>query len=49
VLIVALFIIGVLVVIYLTGAAPGGVVLTHIVLAAIGAPLFVRLICCAYE
>ena len=48
-LIIALFIIGVLVVLYTTGAAPSGVVLTNIVLAAIGAPLFIRLICCAYE
>jgi membrane protease YdiL (CAAX protease family) len=49
VLMVALFIIGILVVLVLTGAPPGGVVLTDILLAAIGAPLFVRLICCAYE
>ncbi|SRR6266571_4070778 len=49
VLMVALFIIGVLVVLYMTGAPPGGAVLTNIALAAIGAPLFVRLICCAYE
>jgi hypothetical protein len=46
---VALFIIGILVVLVLTGAPPGGLVLTDILLAAIGAPLFVRLICCAYE
>jgi hypothetical protein len=49
VLMVALFIIGVLVVLFMTGAPPSGVVLTDILLAAIGAPLFVRLICCAYE
>src|SRR5262245_13421579 len=48
-LMAALFIIGVLVVLFLTGAPPGGVVLTNILLAAIAAPLFVRLICCAYE
>jgi len=46
---VALFIIGVLVVLKMTGALPGGVVLTDILLAAIGAPLFVRVICSAYE
>jgi len=49
VLMVSLFIIGVLVVLFTTGAPPSGVVLTDILLAAIGAPLFVRLICCAYE
>jgi hypothetical protein len=49
VLMVALFIIGVLVVLFMTGAPPTGVVLTDILLAAIGAPLFVRLICCVYE
>jgi hypothetical protein len=49
VLMVALFIIGVLVVLFMTSAPPGGVVLTNILLAAIGAPLFVRFICCAYE
>ena len=49
VLMVALFFIGVLVVIFMTSAPPGGVVLTNILLAAIGAPLFVRFICCAYE
>ena len=49
VLMVALFIIGILVLLFMTGAPPSGVVLTDILLAAIGAPLFVRLICCAYE
>jgi hypothetical protein len=49
ILIVSLFIIGVLVVIWLTGAAPAGAALVNILLAAIFAPLFVRLICCAYE
>jgi hypothetical protein len=38
---VALFFIGVLVVLYMTGAAPGAAVWANIVLAAIGAPLFV--------
>jgi hypothetical protein len=49
VLMVSLAIIGILAVIWLTGAAPAGVALTNIFLAAIFAPLFVRLICCAYE
>jgi hypothetical protein len=48
-LMVSLFIIGILVVFYTTGAVPSGVVLTNIVLVAIGAPLFVRAICCAYD
>jgi hypothetical protein len=37
------------VVLVTTGAFPTGVVLTNILLAAIAAPLFVRIICCAYE
>jgi hypothetical protein len=45
-LMVALFIIGVLVVLFQTGAAPGGAVLVNILLAAIFAPLFVRFMCC---
>ena len=49
VLIVSLFIIGVLAVIWATGAAPAGAVLFNILIASIFAPLFVRLICCAYE
>jgi hypothetical protein len=49
VLIVALFVIAVLVVLFLTGALPGGAVLTNILLASIAAPLLIRLICCAYE
>ena len=48
-LMISLFIIGILVVFYTTGAVPSGVVLTNIVLVAIGAPLFVRAICCAYD
>jgi len=49
VLMVSLFIIGVLVVFWATGAAPAGAVLVNILLAAIFAPAFVRFICCAYE
>jgi hypothetical protein len=48
-LIIALFIIGILVVFYTTGAFPSGVLLTKIVLAAVAAPLVVRAVCCAYE
>jgi len=48
-LIVALVVIGILVVLYTTHAFPSGVELTNILLAAIFAPLFVRIICCAYE
>ena len=47
--IIALVVIGILVVLYTTGAFPTGVVLTNILLAAIFAPLFVRIICCAWE
>ena len=47
-LMVSLIIIGVLVVLF-TGGSIAGIVWLHIVVAAIGAPLFVRLICCAYE
>ena len=42
-------VIGILVVLYTTHAFPSGVELTNILLAAIFAPLFVRIICCAYE
>jgi len=48
-LIIALVIIGILVVLYTTHVFPSGVELTNILLAAIFAPLFVRIICCAYE
>jgi hypothetical protein len=48
-LIIALVVIGILVVLYTAGAFPTGVVLTNILLAAIFAPLFVRIICCAWE
>lgn len=49
VLIISLFVLGVLVVWISTGAAPTAAEFTNILLAAIGAPLFVRIICCAYE
>ena len=48
-LIIALVVIGILVVLYTTHVFPTGVLLTNILLAAILAPLFVRIICCAYE
>jgi len=48
VLMVGLFVIGVIVATVTVGA-PAGAVLVNIVIAAIGAPLFVRLICCAYD
>jgi uncharacterized membrane protein YciS (DUF1049 family) len=49
VLMVSLFIIGIIVAWIVTGAFPAGAALVNILIAAIGAPLFVRLICCAYE
>ena len=49
VLIISLIIIGILAVIWATGLPSVGAVLVSILLAAIFAPLFVRLICCAYE
>jgi hypothetical protein len=49
VLMVSLFVIGVLAVWAMTGMAPTAAELTDIALAAIFGPLFVRLICCAYE
>jgi len=48
-LIIALVVIGILVVLYTTHAFPSAAELTKILLAAIFAPLFVRIICCAYE
>jgi hypothetical protein len=48
-LIIALIIIGILVVLYTTHMFPSGVELTNILLAAIFAPILVRIICCAYE
>lgn len=49
VLMVGLFIIGILVVMLSGGGFPAGALLVNILIAAIGAPLFVRLICCAYD
>jgi uncharacterized membrane protein YciS (DUF1049 family) len=49
VLMIGLFIIGIIVVLVVTGAFPPAAVLVNILIAAIGAPLFVRLICCAYD
>jgi hypothetical protein len=49
VLMVSLAIIGILAVIWVTGLPSVGAVLVNILIAAIFAPLFVRLICCAYE
>lgn len=49
VLMIGLFIIGIIVVLVVTGAFPAGAVLVNILIAAIGAPLFIRLICCAYD
>jgi hypothetical protein len=49
VLMVSLAIIGILAVIWATGSAPAGATLVNIFIASIFAPLFVRLICCAYE
>jgi hypothetical protein len=47
-LIFGLILVGVLVVLFLGGSV-AGIVWVHIVVAAVAAPLFVRLICCAYE
>ena len=49
VLMFSLFILAIVVVLVSTGAFPGGAALVNMLIAAIGAPLFVRLICCAYE
>ena len=48
-LMIGLFILAVLVIWSATHAGPTAAEWTNILLAAIGAPLFVRLICCAYE
>ena len=47
-LIVGLILVGVLVVLFVGGSV-AGIVWVHIVVAAIAAPVLVRLICCAYE
>ncbi len=49
VLMVGLFIIGIVVFLIATGAFPPATDLVNILIMAIGAPLFVRLICCAYD
>jgi hypothetical protein len=49
VLMFSLFILAIVVVWVESGAFPGGSALVNMLIAAIGAPLFVRLICCAYE
>ena len=49
VLIISLIVIAFLVILFNTHAAPTMAEWIHILLAAIGAPLLVRLICCAYE
>jgi hypothetical protein len=49
VLMVGLFIVAILVAWADTGAFPTGAALVNMLIAAIGAPLFVRAICCAYD
>jgi hypothetical protein len=49
VLMVGLFIIAIVVAWTDTGAFPATAALVNMVIAAIGAPLFVRAICCAYD
>jgi hypothetical protein len=49
VLMIGLFIVAILVAWVDTGAFPAAAALVNMVIAAIGAPLFVRAICCAYE
>jgi|SRR4051812_24834445 hypothetical protein len=49
VLMFSLFVLGVLVAWFTTGMFPPAADLANILLAAVGAPLFVRAICCAYE
>ena len=49
VLMVSLFILAVIVVLVDTGAFPAGAALVNMLIVAIGAPLFVRAICCAYD
>jgi hypothetical protein len=49
VLVVSLFIIAIIVAWIETGAFPVGARLLNMLIAAIGAPLFVRAICCAYD
>ena len=49
ILMVGLALIGVAVVWRVTGAAPTAADITNILMAAIGAPFCIRVICCAYE
>lgn len=49
VLMIGLLFLGVLVAWFAAMVFPPTAVLTNIFIAAVGAPLFVRLICCAYE
>jgi hypothetical protein len=49
VLMVGLFFVGIFVIWLPTGVFPTGAQLTQILIAAVGAPLCVRAICCAYE
>jgi hypothetical protein len=49
VLMIGLFIVAILVAWAATGAFPAGAVLVNMLIVAIGAPLFVRAICCAYD
>jgi hypothetical protein len=48
-LMLGLLFVGVIAHFWTTGAWPSGADLTNIVLAAIGAPFCVRVICCAYD
>lgn len=45
---IGLILVGVLVVLFMGGSV-AGMVWVYIIVAAIGAPLFLRLICCAYD
>ena len=47
-LMIGLILVGVLVVLFMGGSV-AGMVWVYIIVAAIGAPLFLRLICCAYD
>lgn len=49
VLVVSLFILGFLVAIVFGGGVPVGGDLARLLIASIGAPLLIRLICCAYD
>jgi hypothetical protein len=49
ILMFGLFVVGVLVASFTTGMFPPAADLLNILIAAVFAPLFVRIICCAYE